>query len=227
MNINFSYKAFLFSALIIGNILLIMFLIKIGGFKNQDVKQQHYEVEYIDKLPEETAKTNFKKTKITTNRAYNEAEKFIRQIETENRLTEVKTETSGDETEKTFREDTVLKQAKKKLQELLKKKKTGRNIKKESQNSAGNTTVYYSLVNRKALYLPNPVYTCDASGKVVVSITVNNRGKVITATINKTASTTTNLCLWERALAYAQKAEFTDATKLKQLGSITYIFPGQ
>ena len=227
MNVNFSYKAFLFSALIIGNILLIMFLIKIGGFKNQDVEQQHYEVEYIDKLPEETAKTNFKKTRITTNRAYNEAEKFIRQIEAENRLTEAKTETNWDKTEKAFGEDTVLKQAKKKLQELLKKNKTGKNIKKENQNTAGNTTVYYSLVNRKALYLPNPVYTCDASGKVVVNIRVTNDGSVSLATINKTASTTTNLCLWDSALEYAQNAEFSKSNRVEQPGTITYIFPGQ
>ena len=63
---------------------------------------------------------------------------------------------------------------------------------KESASANKNTTISYQLVDRKQLRLPNPVYTCGRGGKIVISIEVNAMGKVVKATYNKLASTTTN-----------------------------------
>ena len=75
---------------------------------------------------------------------------------------------------------------------------------------------------------PNPVYICESFGKVVLQIEVNPNGYVIMTSVNKNTSTTTNLCLIESAIDYAKKARFTkDKNKPSQMGSITYVFPGQ
>jgi hypothetical protein len=84
------------------------------------------------------------------------------------------------------------------------------------------------LVDRKAIKLRNPVYTCDRGGKVVITIEVNALGTVVQASYNKNASTTTNGCLIESALNYANQSKFTTSSeKEKQIGTITYLFPGQ
>lgn len=95
-----------------------------------------------------------------------------------------------------------------------------------TNNSAWNTnsSVSYSLVDRKDKYLPPPVYLCEESGKIIVNITVNNFGEVIDAYVN-TSSTSKNACLTESALQYAHEARFSpDASKAKQIGTITYHF---
>ena len=84
------------------------------------------------------------------------------------------------------------------------------------------------MYKRQALHLPNPVYTCDASGKIVITIEVNRLGKIVRMDYNKTLSTTTNGCLIDAALVYAKKTRFnTNSSKEKQLGTISYHFPGQ
>ncbi|MBA6151617.1 energy transducer TonB family protein [Gelidibacter maritimus] len=98
-----------------------------------------------------------------------------------------------------------------------------------ANNSALNTnsSVSYSLVNRKDKHLPPPIYLCEESGKIVINITVNNLGEVIDAYVN-TSSTSKNACLIESALQYANEARFSpDASKSKQIGSITYHFKGK
>lgn len=90
-----------------------------------------------------------------------------------------------------------------------------------------NSSVSYSLVDRKDKFLPPPVYLCEESGKIVINITVNNSGEVIDAYVNS-ASTSKNACLIESALQYANNARFShDASKTKQVGSITYYFKGK
>ncbi|WP_299398511.1 energy transducer TonB [uncultured Gelidibacter sp.] len=100
---------------------------------------------------------------------------------------------------------------------------------KLANNSSVNTnsSVSYSLVNRKDKHLPPPVYLCEDSGKVVINITVNASGEVIDAYVNN-ASTSKNACLVDSALQYANEARFSpDASKAKQIGSITYYFKGK
>ena len=63
---------------------------------------------------------------------------------------------------------------------------------------------------------------------MVLLIEVNANGYVSMTSVNKNASTTSNLCLIESAIDYAKKARFTkNKNKPSQMGSITYIFPGQ
>jgi hypothetical protein len=105
----------------------------------------------------------------------------------------------------------------KKAQYLLQKKK-GVNRK---------TTIRYSLKNRKPLVLPNPLYTFEAGGKVVISVEVNELGKVVKTRYNVSASTTKNDCLIDSALNYAATAAFnTKAGQKQQQGTMTYVFPG-
>jgi TonB family protein len=232
MKFNYSYKAFLFATLIVGNLLLVMILIKIGGF-NKEIETQ-YEIEYLEQKDTKPAAKTSTKVAVNTHKAYNEAEKFITQTQVENQNFEQEykkrfTNTQLENDQVTQANNKALLKSQEALKNVLKNKKSQEiktSLKKE--NIAGNTTIKYRLVNRRALLLPNPVYTCDASGKVVINITVNTGGNVTQATVNKSASTTTNECLFDSAITYAFKARFnTDNSKETQLGTITYIFPGQ
>jgi len=91
-----------------------------------------------------------------------------------------------------------------------------------------NSSVSYSLKDRKDKHLPPPVYLCEAGGKIVINITVNSGGDVIDTYVNKASSTSTNECLIDSALEYAKTARFnSDTSKDKQIGSITYYFQGK
>ncbi len=83
----------------------------------------------------------------------------------------------------------------------------------------------YTLKDRKVVgRLPNPVYTCNGSGKVVVKIEVNKNGYVIDTKIDKKNSTTRNECLFDNAMNYAKQALFSKSDIEEQKGLITYYF---
>ncbi|MDO5570996.1 MAG: TonB family protein [Bacteroidales bacterium] len=72
--------------------------------------------------------------------------------------------------------------------------------------------------------LPKPSFSVNESGVVVVSITVNEDGKVINATIGK-GTTTSSAALRNSAIAAAKKALFEVKSDVpSQLGTITYRF---
>lgn len=99
--------------------------------------------------------------------------------------------------------------------------------KKTTDSKLKNSSVSFSLVDRQSEYLPPPIYLCQSGGKVVITITVDMSGRVIDAMYNN-ASTTKNQCLVDHALEYALNSRFSsDASKLKQLGTITFIFQGK
>jgi len=75
--------------------------------------------------------------------------------------------------------------------------------------------------------LPKPAYTADASGKVVVEVTVDASGKVVKAAFRAMGSTTNNAELVEAARRAALKARFAESEALMQTGTITYIFKMQ
>ena len=99
-------------------------------------------------------------------------------------------------------------------------------VKKEYTNYLKDkrTSISYSLVDRNAYELPPPIYTCIEGGKVVVNIEVDRQGYVTDAHFNANSSSTSNGCLVENAIAYAQRARFSPATRDGQKGSITYLF---
>lgn len=73
--------------------------------------------------------------------------------------------------------------------------------------------------------LPLPAYNANEEGRVVVSITVNGEGKVVSAVYRSQGSTTQNIQLVNAAIAAARKATFSvsEAVELQQ-GTITYVF---
>ncbi|WP_344926338.1 energy transducer TonB [Aquimarina addita] len=96
-------------------------------------------------------------------------------------------------------------------------------ISKESNNRHSSSS--YSLKGRDVLgQIPNPVYTCNGSGKVVVKIEVNANGYVVDTKIDRKKSTTKNECLFENAAQYARRAQFSSAQLAEQKGIITYFF---
>lgn len=89
-----------------------------------------------------------------------------------------------------------------------------------------NALVKYALTDRTLrTELPNPIFTCERYGKIIVVIKVDEGGNVIDATIDKINSTSSDGCLIENALAYAQQAQFNTAIgRGIQIGTITYSF---
>ncbi len=104
----------------------------------------------------------------------------------------------------------------------------GNNTTKETsvkQGSSRNSSISFSLIGRTAVDIPNPIYTCDRAGKVVINITVNALGNVLKTSVNKSASTTSNECLTDMAQEYARKARFSrQPGRDSQPGTITYNF---
>ena len=227
MNFNYSYKAFLIATLLVGNLILLMYSIKLS--KTEEIQVEEYDIEYAleDLFPEEElAALSTEHVKIETHKAFNEAEKFLSELESERNQTSENTQDKLSEMDQAIDDVNANRKAITPPKKDNPKKKEKENSEEEGNNK--NSTNSYRLLNRKALHFPNPVYVCDGYGKVVLHIEVDNFGKVIQATLNKNSSTTTNVCLIESAITYAKKARFTkDANKPLQMGSITYIFPGQ
>ncbi|MFD2586492.1 hypothetical protein ACFSQJ_06100 [Croceitalea marina] len=101
--------------------------------------------------------------------------------------------------------------------------------KKEFTNNLAEkrTSISYSLVDRNAYDLPPPIYTCIEAGKVVINIQVDSNGYVTETSFNEKSSTTTNGCLVDNAMGYAEKAYFNSSNKASQKGTITYLFQGK
>jgi len=93
------------------------------------------------------------------------------------------------------------------------------------------TNISYFLKDRTlgVLGLKNPLYLCEEGGVVVVNITVNSFGDVVSASVNDKKSNTKNTCLREEAKQAALKSTFneTKISSSKQRGLITYVFSWQ
>ena len=72
--------------------------------------------------------------------------------------------------------------------------------------------------------LPKPSYPGSKSGKVVVRVTVDAKGRVTGAAYEPKGSTTDAAELIEAAKTAARKARFTESRATVQGGTITYIF---
>ena len=230
MNFNYSYRAFLISSLLVGNLILILVSVQLTNYET--VEEESYNLEYSDELlieEEELIELTPEKSRIETHRVFNEAEKYIAESEqelsklseaTEAKLNEMNEALQnnadlGMNSASTIAPAEVAPGKSKKAEEVI----NGAN--RRSTNS-------YRLEGRSALYFPNPVYTCEGYGTVVIDIEVSNTGRVSKAQFNDRLSSTQNLCLVDSALDYARRSRFTtDASRVKQNGTITYLFPGQ
>jgi hypothetical protein len=226
MNFNYSYKAFVITILILGNLYLLFYFIKLPS--NSIILEEEYEIEYaLEEVitEEELASVSEEEIKIETHKVFNEDQKFIEELETDRK------ENNESAEDKLSEINEVISDSKsERKDDLAIEKKYKFNLPEAILATTNNSksTNSYRLVNRKVIEFPNPVYVCDSFGKVVLHIEVNTNGYVIMTSVNKNASTTTNLCLIESAIDYAKKARFTkDKNKPSQVGSITYIFPGQ
>jgi len=122
--------------------------------------------------------------------------------------------------------------------EILDKKKSKKKVSSGAEGKAdlGNkhnevTNITYYLKNRTEgiIGLNNPIYVCQGGGIVVVNITVNRFGEVISASINSAKTNTKDKCLQEAAKDAAFTSTFNEdiAAASKQTGTITYNFIGQ
>ena len=228
MNFNYSYKALVISTLLVGNLVLLLYGIKLS--KETVPVVQEYEVEIsaedLEILEEDITNASVENVKVTTHTAFNEDEKFISELENN------REEPSESLDDKLLAMEEAIEKSKEKpkIEEESISEKPIKEIKEQPLKTTEdrNSTNSYRLVGRKAIVFPNPIYICDGFGKVVLNIEVNAKGKVDKASFNKKTSTTFNQCLIESAIQYAKRARFTsDSNKLSQLGTITYIFPGQ
>lgn len=115
---------------------------------------------------------------------------------------------------------------------------TNKNIQSSNQNGsqnqyAGSVMVDFSLPGRTAFenkkwYVRNPGYTCgyNSAGTVVVNITVNNSGKVVSKSFDSGRSTAATPCMIEQALKYAGISRF-NAGSGNVSGYISYRFVSQ
>jgi len=96
-------------------------------------------------------------------------------------------------------------------------------------NYKGLTRIYYDLFGRNHLYLPIPIYKCEGSGKVVLSIEVDQNGVVQKAQVIDRESTVSDPCLIETAVNTARISRFNpDINSPKiQIGMLTYQFVAQ
>ena len=84
----------------------------------------------------------------------------------------------------------------------------------------------YQLGNRKATEKPKPTYDCNEEGRVVVSISVDKSGTVISAQAGVKGTDNSASCLLQRAKEAALKTKFNSDNNAptKQVGIIIYNF---
>ena len=239
MNLSDKNKAQLITLLLSGTIILSIFNLSI---KTHDdlITESYYEMEPEKELTEEDVKIlkaleNINASKAETNSAFNETEnnKHFAQAYQQIAPPEDYVPASSEESDGTDDNSNSLGENKPTKPAINKEQLSSfskvNDLLKKQQNEGVNTksTVSFSLVNRKKIHIPIPVYLCEVDGKIVVNITVDANGKVIDTYIN-TSSTSTNECLVEHALQYAKDSYFSaDASKKTQLGSITFSFIGK
>lgn len=240
MDFQYSYRSFLITSLLTGSLIIFLYSLKLPQGET-DFLEETYDVELApeEQLPEEKdmASLTPEEIKVETNKGYNEAEKYISSVENENENITETTEGKLQEMEQAIEDskgqDNALESwALSKPDNKEKKKLSNSESNKDSEavvkGGNRNTTISYRLVDRTDLALPNPVYTCYGAGKVVINIEVDQFGNVNKTSYNKGASTTSNACLINAALKYSGDAQFTThPSRNKQLGTITFNFPGQ
>ncbi|SFU28453.1 TonB family C-terminal domain-containing protein [Pustulibacterium marinum] len=249
MRLNKNHYAFIISALILLNVIVFSYAINLNKVKKED----QYVVEMVmepepEKLPEKEeipekithqAINKEIKTSTTAENNYQTLEEFLEAPSEEDQNDEME-ETEAIENEEDISKDLIAEntgiESIKKAAER-RKRATQKNlgtvdpdkILKQNKKSGRATTITYSLKDRIAVKkIPNPVYTCEAGGKVVINIKVNHNGTVTDTEQNIASSTTTNACLVENAMYYAKKAKFNaNPQKTSQIGTITYFFQGK
>lgn len=237
------YKAGIITFLISGTVVLAMFSIQLKQ-QGKLITESYYELLPEPETPEEKEELLDALDGKSTNKAFNEDEEYkemMRNFKTvsandferttkaleDAKTSEVSEETSINQTYangNAYALNTKETESYKKLQEELNKRLENKKI--ADEHAKTKSTLTYSLVGRTMQYYDIPRYLCEKGGKIVVNIVVNGNGKVTTAEING-SSNSSNECLINRALEYAQEVQFDASNKSKQIGTITFLFRGK
>lgn len=113
--------------------------------------------------------------------------------------------------------------------DILEKNINNRSVSEEmAANYRGPTRVFYDLKGRTHQKLPLPIYKCQIGGKVVLEIIVSSDGRVASARVLPSESSTDDNCLYEAAQAAALNSKFNPiSASIHQKGNMTYIFAAQ
>lgn len=239
MQLTNQHRALLITFLLSGSVVLAVFNLNLKNHE-ETIAESYYQLEPEIELTEDEVKVlqaleKINASKAETNNAFNEtdrkshfSEAYQKIAPPEDYESKSSEENDGDdESSNSFVEKKPIKPAinKEELSAFSKANDVLKNQKSEGSNSK--STISFSLVDRKKVHIPIPVYLCEVDGKVVINITVNANGNVTDTYLN-TSSTSSNDCLVDYALQYAKSSQFSaDASKNSQLGSITFHFIGK
>lgn len=221
-------------------LILVFFFLGVKPYQDK-IPEEFFEIpvlaEALEPEPEDPEKSNSTQSQpqSVTHQTYNsralrteskqffEDEDDIRKAIEEQQLTSV--ESLNAENEALLKEhqkerELALAKKREELKAIIEAREQARNQKKGNRLS----TVSYDLEGRTAVRIPNPVYTCDARGVIVIDISVNENGSITDMEYNKKASTSSNGCLIDQALEYVGSAYFDDAQIPEQRGTITFNF---
>ncbi|SDR95703.1 TonB family C-terminal domain-containing protein [Gillisia sp. Hel1_33_143] len=229
-------------ALIITSLLFLLLMLSLYNFNlsnnNEKTREMLIDLESFkteqaeEKKPEEIEPAKIpQKNTVKTHQAYNENQES-RDANFSKQLDEIFQKNSASQQETSDNESTsgsgnFTTQNSPKKKEVKKRSDGNQTTENTSAKNGGldNSSISFSLKGRSAVDIPNPIYTCDLPGRVVVNITVNEGGRVIATAINKASSTSNNECLTQQALQYASQAVFSKlAGRTAQPGTITYQF---
>lgn len=225
------FKQSTYKALAISLFIFSLFILGlINTYLKSHVEEDLFSIEYIneEELPspeEEAEEVQEEKAKLETHRAYNEAQEHRERLDQQ-----IKNSAKEFEARMQAMEDAL------KNSEAISPPPSETNIESLSlnkevihnENVHKQSSIVYNLPNRLAINLPNPVYTCYSNGVIVINITVNSIGKVIHSYVDNFKSSSTDKCLTDRALEYANQTRFntSESSKDNQTGTITYSFVG-
>lgn len=230
------HKALIITLLFFAVLLLGLYNFNLSN-KNQETSEflmdlENFKIEepVVEKPEPEEAPKEIKRVTSQTHQAFNQDqesrdENFSQKLnEIFEKNSALQSETTEDETSNSSGNFNL--QEKKKAQ--VQQKSDGNKataVTSEKSGGYDRSSISFSLIGRSAVDIPNPVYTCDRSGKIVVNISVNTDGRVTSTSINKGSSSTTNECLADQALEYAAQAVFSRLPgRISQPGTITYNF---
>ncbi|KAA1243197.1 hypothetical protein [Aquimarina sp. RZ0] len=227
------HKALIITSMLMGIFVLSLYNINMINRKKEQseilmeipeellAKMEEPEEEIIEQEQRELIAS--KRTHDAYNEDFEDSEDFEQRIKSLTEAPEEASEEITDPNEIAEGEAPIEEEINKEEEELPDPKNEEKPVSKEANSRHSSSS--YTLKDRTVVgQLPNPIYTCNGSGKVVVKIEVNQNGYVVDAKIDKKNSSTRNECLFDNALNYARDALFSASEITEQKGSITYYF---
>ncbi len=239
------HKALIITFLIAGIVIIGLFSFQLTK-QGKLLTESYYEIEpepesetleeELEPLEELTGKS--------TNKAFNEDQEYKEMMRNFRTVSSNDTERSNEKAEETEPEEVLEEnsvnqtfanskayalnsketESYKKLQENLKKRLNNKQM--ADEHAKTKSTLTYSLKGRVLQNYKIPRYLCENGGRIIVNIKVNGAGNVTDTSVNG-SSTSTDKCLIESALSYAEIVRFDPSEKSSQVGTITFLFKGK